>query len=1155
MGFLYIGSAQKEAAIWYFGQNAGVDFNSGTPVALTDGALNTWEGCSTISDSNGSLLFYSDGITIWNRNHLPMPNGTGLLGDPSTTQSGIIIPHPGDPDLYYVFSLDDAGEENGLRYSIVDMGLDGGLGDVTSQKNVLLRTPISERITAVLHTDGNSIWVIARAYPETEFLSYLIDNTGINTTPVVSYFPPTGSGNYHYLGYLKASPDGTTLAVAYAAGGRVELHHFDANTGVVSDFASLQGFFDTTYDPEQVYGVEFSASGQVLYVSTRNGVYQFDVSVFDSMAMRASGLLLSQEYLAPSFPFTTFPGALQMGIDGKIYCPLGGRNFLMVINDPDVLGPGCNFVENGVSLATGIGRSGLPPFITSFFHVGIEADNFCLGDATEFSISTSGAISSINWDFGDGNTSTDENPSHTYAAPGDYIVNVTVTTASETKTETREITIYDRPMANPVTNYEVCSESPTYLFDLTSKDNEVLGSQSPTDFNVAYYASQEDAENTVNPIPALYTNTNVVETVYARVNNTSNSSCYEITSFDLVVKEAPALNLVEDWTICDTDEDGLYTFDLSLKDNEILVNQDAATFGISYFETQADADAGTNAIGPNYTNTASPQEVFFRIDNTTDPECYRTGSFSLEVITGVTAYPPADYEVCDTDNDGIQTLDLLSKNAEIIGSQNPGSISVSYHASQQDADAGMNAVSTDYTNTNPYSETLYVRVETTSNPDCYDTTTLNLAVYDVPVSQGVSDWQVCDTDNDGVYSFDLSEKNMEVLGTQPASGFSVSYHLTDIDAETGQNALTGPSENSSNPQLIFYRVENTAHPGCYATGSFNVEVFDTPTAYSASPLITCDLEEIGIQSFDLSTRDAEILGQQDPGAYSVAYFSNEQDAINNLNFLPKLAYANTQPQETIYARVSHTSNDECYAISSFEIIVNPLPQPMLEKTYVICPDSPELTIDGGGFESWSWQNVAGTEIWNGQYFNVSDLGAYSLTVSQTQNGTDCEETVSFEVVSSGAPDSFTYDLNGFSDQIELVIETIGVGEFEYSIDGEIYQDNNEFVVFPGTYTVFVRDKYECRTIRQDIVAIGYLRFFTPNGDGRHEYWNIIGGDLYADATLFIYDRYGELVRQLSPDSPGWDGTYRGKPLPASDYWFRYDYDNGKTVTGHFALKR
>src|SRR6185369_16770394 len=141
-----VAHAQAQANIWYFGHYLGLGFNSGTAVPLNDGLTNTIEGVATISNSNGNLLFYTDGITVWNRLHQVMPNGTGLFGDPSSTQSAVIVPKIGDTTRYFVFTVDQIGGPHGLRYSVVNMTLDNGKGDIET-KNVPLVTNVTEKVT------------------------------------------------------------------------------------------------------------------------------------------------------------------------------------------------------------------------------------------------------------------------------------------------------------------------------------------------------------------------------------------------------------------------------------------------------------------------------------------------------------------------------------------------------------------------------------------------------------------------------------------------------------------------------------------------------------------------------------------------------------------------------------------------------------------------------------------------------------------------------------------------------------------------------------------------------------------------------------------------------------------------------------------------
>ncbi len=172
-------SQDNNSNIWYFGENAGVDFNFGDPIAITDGQINTWEGCASICNQSGEILFYTDGQRVYNRNHQIMPNGGGLLGDYSSSQSAIIVPKPhlsNNNNLYYIFTTDAWQDnlENGFRYSIVDMTLDNGLGDITTEKNVLIHDKVAEKVTAVRHSNGIDVWIVTHDWGSSNYLSFLL---------------------------------------------------------------------------------------------------------------------------------------------------------------------------------------------------------------------------------------------------------------------------------------------------------------------------------------------------------------------------------------------------------------------------------------------------------------------------------------------------------------------------------------------------------------------------------------------------------------------------------------------------------------------------------------------------------------------------------------------------------------------------------------------------------------------------------------------------------------------------------------------------------------------------------------------------------------------------------------------------------------------
>ena len=202
--------AQREASNWYFGSFAGLDFNSGAPVPLLDGVLDTTEGCESISDPEGNLLFYTDGKTVWNRNHEIMDNGENLLGSFSSSQSALIIPNVDNPNIYYLFTADvvqayqDDGVGNGFNYSTVDISLNGGLGAVT-QKNINLLNNSSEKITAVSTFDNTGYWVVT--HKGKRFYAYKVSGSGVNTTPVSSSIGPDIDSFNNIRGSLKASPN------------------------------------------------------------------------------------------------------------------------------------------------------------------------------------------------------------------------------------------------------------------------------------------------------------------------------------------------------------------------------------------------------------------------------------------------------------------------------------------------------------------------------------------------------------------------------------------------------------------------------------------------------------------------------------------------------------------------------------------------------------------------------------------------------------------------------------------------------------------------------------------------------------------------------------------------------------------------------------
>ena len=397
---------QKEGNIWYFGNFAGIDFNSGAPVALTNGVLSTTEGCSAISDNMGNLLFYTDGTLVWNRNHIRMPNGFGLMGNSSSTQSALIVSKPGSNNIYYIFTTSAMSSNDGLRYSIVDMTLQGGLGDVTINKNVLLKTPVTEKLSAVKHANGCDIWIIAHEWDSDGFLAYLVDSSGVSTNPVISNTGTIHNGSgLNKLGQLKVTPDGSKLAVAIMALHLLELFDFDNATGIVSNPMSFPPIFPVQpgggFQRGMTYGVEFSPDNTKLYVSLELGreIYQYDLKA------GSSADIINSVKLIGSTSAIEF-GCLQLGPDGKIYAARASAQELGVINNPNASGIACNYVDRAVFLGGRTSMFGLPTFMQSHFYTQFTYENPCAGDSTLFSIADIANVDSVQWVFGDTSSGT-----------------------------------------------------------------------------------------------------------------------------------------------------------------------------------------------------------------------------------------------------------------------------------------------------------------------------------------------------------------------------------------------------------------------------------------------------------------------------------------------------------------------------------------------------------------------------------------------------------------------------------------------------------------------------------------------------------------------------------------------------------------------------
>lgn len=390
--------SQKEANIWYFGERAGLDFGRNEPLPLTDGRMSSSEGCAVLSDKNtGELMFYTDGETVWNKNHQIMKNGSGLSGSSEATQSALILPYPKKEGWFFLFTISatllNPLTKSNIHYSIIDVRRDNGLGEVLdSAKNTFLLGDVTEKMTATRQRESNqNYWLVLHGSDNDIFYAYLISELGISE-PVISR-----AGVKHKIimegltgaeGYMKLSPNGKKLACAISSANQrpFQLFNFDQSTGVVSNPITLGHFIFQ-------YGVSFSPDNTKLYLfgidSLTNEnigdlVFQFDLSDLDSAKIRASkvGLFNQNDTFLP-IGFVSSFFALQIGPNGKIYGAGSPSDVddqpndqnMVVINRPNEKGHSCDIMLFQQSFDEGKVKLGLPNFIESLFDGATQLNN------------------------------------------------------------------------------------------------------------------------------------------------------------------------------------------------------------------------------------------------------------------------------------------------------------------------------------------------------------------------------------------------------------------------------------------------------------------------------------------------------------------------------------------------------------------------------------------------------------------------------------------------------------------------------------------------------------------------------------------------------------------------------------------------------------
>ncbi|WP_431472366.1 T9SS type B sorting domain-containing protein [Nonlabens sp. SCSIO 43208] len=567
-------------------------------------------------------------------------------------------------------------------------------------------------------------------------------------------------------------------------------------------------------------------------------------------------------------------------------------------------------------------------------------------------------------------------------------------------------------------------------------------------------------------------------------------------------------------------------------------------------DTETDVTEGPGANGNGYLREidATAGEVYYIIVGL----AVGTGGFQLNpggtatLPPGPIAHPVQDQEYCDNlgPQDGIREFDFTQFDATIINGQS--NVIVTYHESLNDANIGTGALSFPYTNsTSTFS--VFARIERTDS-NCTDFTEFEIVVDENGIPNDLDEVVVCSVNN--TESYDLAA-NVDLFVAN-ASSYNITYHDTEQDAFNDTNPINPNVTATTTQTFYFLKVTDPAGIICDSVVRVPLRLYNPPVVQNPNNYLVCDIENDGLEQIILSDLTSEILGALDPNLFEVRHYLTNNDRsvpTNNLSGTPQIS----QPVTSIFSRVTDV-NSGCFTDLDFNVVLNRTPDLRMQDPIIICEENTQPITIGVefGFEFYEWSTGE-----SGQDTNTIDVlspGSYTVTVT---NNEGCTSQLTIEALPSSKAtidEIITQDFRNGDNTATILVS--GSGDYEFSVDDGAYQSSNFFDgLYKGYHDLRVRDRNGCGVIFATFVTLDYQRFFTPNQDGFNDYWTFDGLKEYPGAQLFIYDRHGKLLKQLSPDTVGWDGTYNGNPLPSSTYWFTLEIENRPKVSGNFALVR
>ncbi|MGB3467052.1 MAG: gliding motility-associated C-terminal domain-containing protein [Cyclobacteriaceae bacterium] len=1168
---------------WYFGERAGIDFNPTVRALADENIMDSPEGCASFSDLNGDLLFYTNGNTVWNKDHLIMENGETIGGDSTSTQAAIAVNAPYDSTIYYVFTTQQIEKDSVFTsYSIVDMKYDLARGKVVA-KNVPLFFNSTERLT--VNAFFGDIALLAHEFGNNSFREYGVTQEGI-TNPVYHPVGTIHDKNNEELakGYLKYSSNNLFVAVPLQEETQNTIEVFDYNAQADSIFNPRRIDIGVA-PPEKIYGVEFSPDGTELYLTTQTQLIRYSL---DSLGTdnELADVIATREVLTTGSAF----GALQLGADGQIYMAVDGATTIPRITGANGLTPSVQDFD----LAGRTSRLGLPEFAQQVpqnpVNPSLSITAGCVGQISTFNATgRDTSIEMYTWDVGVPGQApfTDQTFEYTYPEAGTYLVTLTLSNRCDTDsvlTETVEIFAAPEQPTNP----------PAIPF---CEDEVAIEAWPVDDPTLNFNWSTGETTRTIT----------VTEPSTVSVFIINGNGCISDTVTTLVIDARPLLDIGNDLILCQ---------------NEIVPDLDARNAGADYTWTIDGVPASTDRFQP--VDTSVPGLFTYAV-TVVDPVSFCVNSDTVNIT--VLEQPDVTITTTQTsgcgNDDGAIDITVNQSGNYSYAINGPSSVSpgpvdgpISVPQFNGLAPGNYEVTITNNVTACAYSEVVQIEDNASfgisANPlaDCGDdgdlaltiTNDANLTAGSVFVTIQDQDGQILTDDRTtydgttaitvgpeftttpyevrnipvGTYFISLQETaGNECLVTTSVT-LGRSFPEADISFEPIQSVCSTNDPvivTNNNPAIpLTFEWSVVSGPGSLISSSGNEAQVDGNAILQviARGTNVCDrTEQIEVDFGSELEGDIEVIGDPCDGLLNlnVAVTNGSGDFSYNWNngagSTPSIEVtASNTYVVTVRDRV--TGCEESY---SADIVI----EDELDVDIVTEPDCDNngdlflIAESSRNDVTFTWTDPGNEVISSENFVVISTSGTYSVTV--TSDDGNCQLTESFNAILStideeaiGISPTATFCSRDTQNPGTVLRAGPGYNNYEWRLlpDATIIGTDSTLAVSEeGRYEVSLTLGSSCVsrviTVTEDCEPrIDLPNAFSPNGNGQNDVFFAFPNPYVTEFEIHIYNRWGELIFYSMDPNFNWDGNFNNKPVPVDTYAyvirFESNLDTGRKQT-------